>query len=203
MDFTYPVNNSIESAVESSSSATTPPSTPQPNNNNNNVVKDKESLKAIAPIVKKDDLFTSFKRTESRKRTLLLQQHDFLHFGSYSSSEHHTSPLKKPVPSRFFGDLTSPIGSSSYSNSSSIKSQHKNHLYQGQQHQKTMGPSLWCSSSFCTGKYQLDVFQTISFYLLPSADQENATPIFWINTWSRKLIGGLETFTATILIKML
>lgn len=184
MDFTYPANNNIECAVESSSSATTPPPTPQPfnkNNNNNNVSEDKD-LPKVTAFVEKDDLFTSFKRTESRKRTLLLQQqqHDLLYSGSYAS-EHHASPLKKPVPSRFFGDLASPIGSSSY-NSNGIKPSHNKHrIYKGQQHQKAMGPSIWCSSSCCTGKYQLNAFLrffcSIPFYFFRRT-RRTATAIF-------------------------
>ena len=156
MDFTYPANLNIESP----SSATTPPPTPQPfNNSNSNIAEDKDSSKEIAPttslantfVEEKDDLFTSFKRTESRKRTLLLQQqqHDIIYPGSYPSENHASSPLKKPVPSRFFGDLASP---------SSYKPSHK-HIYKGQHPHlpKTMGPSLWCSSTCCTGKYHLNV----------------------------------------------
>lgn len=170
MDFTYAANNNIERAVELSSSATTPPPTPQPFNNNKNFAEDKGSPKLIkkpTPLAttttffERDDLFTSFKETESRKRTLQ-QQRNFLYLESYTS-EYHSSPLKKPVSSRFFEDLTSPIGTNSSYNKD-IKLQHiKHHANKRQHHQKTMGPSLWCSSSCCTGKYQLNTFMIFTF----------------------------------------
>ena len=137
MDFTFP-------NLKSADSNTTPPPTPQP------FVKNTQSTFDINDLTEEEyDSSTSYKRTESRKRTL---QHDC------HGSDDHSLVLKKPNTSRFF------FGSSIIS-TTSYNSKPNRLIYKAQQQPKsssfslsTMGPSLWCNSSCCTGKHTNQYF---------------------------------------------